>query len=107
MHRWINLHPDSDIDAAFEQQPWLEEYTDEIENYKKIDEDDIHLNIQFSEISHTVDVQVTMAEHVVPRAQRILTLLDLEFYSLIGMSADRGWGHTSISRHYGPDIKLL
>ena len=68
------------------QEPWLDEYNDEINNGKTIDENDLSLILGFSKKSQTVDVQLTMAEHVTRRANTIVTLAMLEFYSTIGTS---------------------
>ena len=82
--RWLESHPECNFDEVFQQEPWLDAYNDEINSGKAIDENDLSLILDFSTESHTVDVQLTMAEHVTPRANTILTLAMLEFYSTIG-----------------------
>lgn len=82
---WLQEHyPVEDFGEAEEKKDWFYDHWDEIEENRLIDENTVDLIIEFSKKSQTVDVQMVMAEQVVPDAPELLTLVVLEFYSLIG-----------------------
>jgi hypothetical protein len=103
---WLESHPECDSHEAFQQEPWRDAYNEEINNGKAIDESDLSLILEFSKETQTVDVQLTMAEHVIRRADAILTLAMLEFYSTIGtLRCSTRLVHLAIS--YPPAFALL
>ncbi|KIM95499.1 hypothetical protein OIDMADRAFT_34243 [Oidiodendron maius Zn] len=97
---WIKEHQpittDELWDQLWEQQPWLIQFRDEIENRTPVDEDQIHLDITFARghTSFTVDLQLLLRADC---NDPLPSIAKLEFYTAPG--AQSPWAAFGPSTH--------